>query len=59
LDIDIEGARTLRVQPPPGGLWQGSVPAPSYADGHTRCIYELHSNGLVGSTRIEFVRDQD
>ena len=57
LDIDIDGAPTLRVQPPPGGLWQGSVPAPSYADGHTRCIYELHSNGLVGSTRIEFVRD--
>ena len=27
-----------------------------YADGQTRCVYDLVSKGLVGSTRIEFVR---
>ena len=41
---------------PPGTVWRPAVPAPATADGTGRCVYELESDGLVGSTRIEFVR---
>jgi hypothetical protein len=41
---------------PPESVWRPSVPAPAAADGSGRCVYELDSEGLVGSTRIDFVR---
>jgi hypothetical protein len=41
---------------PPETVWRPSVPAPADADGSGRCVYELESDGLIGSTRIEFVR---
>jgi hypothetical protein len=41
---------------PPGEIWRPAVPAPSDADGSGRCVYELETDGLVGSTRMEFVR---
>ena len=41
---------------PPESVWRPSVPAPADADGSGRCVYELESDGLIGSTRIEFVR---
>ena len=41
---------------PPGAIWRVAVPAPESADGTGRCIYVLETDGLVGSTRIEFVR---
>ena len=41
---------------PPETVWRPTVPAPVDADGSGRCVYELESDGLVGSTRIEFVR---
>lgn len=42
---------------PPGGVWRIAVPAPANADGTGRCVYVLETDGLVGSTRVEFVRD--
>jgi hypothetical protein len=42
---------------PPQGVWRPSVPAPAGADGSGSCVFELQSDGLVGSTRIEFVPD--
>ncbi len=56
VEIDIDGVPKLHLALPAGSVFTGSVPAPSYADGETRCVYELRSAGLVGSTRIEFVR---
>ncbi len=41
---------------PPGAVWRVAVPAPESADGTGRCVYVLETDGLVGSTRIEFVR---
>jgi hypothetical protein len=41
---------------PPETVWRPAVPAPAGADGTGRCVYELESDGLIGSTRIEFVR---
>jgi Dolichyl-phosphate-mannose-protein mannosyltransferase len=42
---------------PPGAIWRVAVPAPDSADGTGRCVYVLETDGLVGSTRVEFVRD--
>ena len=39
----------------PGGVWRVAVPASASADGSGRCIFGLQSDGLIGSTRIEFV----
>jgi hypothetical protein len=40
---------------PPNAVWRPAVPAPRSADGSGRCVFELESDGLIGSTRIEFV----
>lgn len=41
---------------PAGKVWRPNVPAPPSADGTGVCVYRVISDGLVGSTRIEFVR---
>jgi hypothetical protein len=41
----------------PGAVWYGSVPSPPDANGRSLCLFELVSPGLVGSTRLEFVRE--
>jgi hypothetical protein len=41
---------------PPGGVWRPRVPAPRSADGGAICTYKIESPGLMGSTRVEFVR---
>jgi hypothetical protein len=41
---------------PPGEVWRVAVPAPKRADGSGRCVFVLETDGLVGSTRIDFVR---
>jgi hypothetical protein len=41
---------------PPETVWRVAVPAPGNADGTGRCVYVLETDGLVGSTRVEFVR---
>jgi uncharacterized membrane protein YidH (DUF202 family) len=40
----------------PEDVWRPSVPAPPSADGSGICRYRLETDGLIGSTRIEFVR---
>jgi len=42
---------------PPGEVWRPEIAAPASADGSGRCVYRLETDGLVGSTRIEFVRE--
>jgi hypothetical protein len=41
---------------PPGGVWRPAIPAPRNADGSRHCDYLLETDGLIGSTRIDFVR---
>lgn len=50
------GATLAEKAIPPEEVWRVAVPAPVGADGSTRCVYELETDGLVGSTRVEFVR---
>jgi hypothetical protein len=40
---------------PPGGVWRPSIPAPSTADGKGSCFYRLQTEGLIGSTRVDWV----
>jgi hypothetical protein len=40
----------------PGEVWRPSIPAPTSADGSRSCVYTIASDGLIGSTRVEFVR---
>ena len=55
--ISRDGKRVRELTVPSGEVAHLSIPAPPDADGTTRCVYELESGGLMGSTRIEFVRD--
>ena len=41
---------------PNGEVWRPSIPTPTSANGSTPCVYKIASDGLIGSTRIEFVR---
>ena len=54
--IGLNGTQQRRIALAAGSVWTGSIPAPTGATKETTCRYELQSTGLVGSTRIEFVR---
>jgi hypothetical protein len=54
--ILVRGEEVARRAVPSGAVWRPSVPAPASADGTGTCVFELRTDGLVGSTRIEFVR---
>lgn len=53
--IVSRGVLLARRAIPPGTVWRPAVPAPPDADGSGRCVFELETFGLIGSTRIEFV----
>ena len=55
VEIARDGVPQRRIAPVSGTVWTGSIPAPTGANGHTVCTYDITSPGLVGSTRIEFV----
>jgi hypothetical protein len=57
VQISVDGRKTLTITPAPKSAWSGDVPAPAHADGTNLCVYDIESPRLVGSTRIEFVRD--
>ncbi len=56
VELRVNGITWARPQIAPGGVWYGSLPSPPDADGRSPCVFEIVS-GLVGSTRIEFVRE--
>jgi hypothetical protein len=53
LEGDVKAERAI----PAETVWRVRVPSPPSADGSGTCLYRLESDGLVGSTRIEFVRE--
>ena len=57
LRISRDGDPLLTRTIPSGRVDHLSLPAPPGAKGETSCVFELASDGLLGSTRIEFVRD--
>ncbi len=56
IELRVNGITWARPEVAAGTVWNGTVPAPPDADGRSICVFELVSPGLVGSTRIEFVR---
>lgn len=54
--ITVNGRLVRTVRVPPETVWRGAVSAPGDADGAGRCVFEIESDGLVGSTRLEYVR---
>ena len=57
IELRVNGITWARPPVAPGGIWRGSVPSPPDADGRSLCVFEVVSAGLVGSTRLEFVRE--
>jgi hypothetical protein len=55
--LSVDGRLVETADVPVNTVWHGAVPAPRRADGRGRCVFEIASDGLVGSTRIEYVRN--
>ena len=53
--ITVNGLPWLTVQPEPGGRWTGSIPSLRSGADDDPCLFQLESEGLVGSTRVEWV----
>ena len=53
----VDGAVAAARAVPPDTVWRPSVRAPASADGSKVCVYRLETDGLIGTTRVEFVRD--
>jgi hypothetical protein len=51
LDGKVVAERSI----PPDGVWRPSVPGPAGADGTGTCVFTLQTDGLIGSTRVEWV----
>jgi hypothetical protein len=54
--IRLNGRIVAERAIPPGSVWRPAVREPAGADGSGPCVYVLETDGLVGSTKIEFVR---
>ena len=55
----VDGQVIAESTIPPGGAWRPSIPTPASADGTGDCVFQLATDGLIGSTRIEWLPDGD
>jgi hypothetical protein len=55
--LRLDGITRTIAEVPGGGVWRGAVETAAYASEDGHCFFELVSEGLVGSTRLEFVRE--
>src|SRR5918996_5786161 len=54
--ILLDGRVVAQRAIPPEGVWRPSIPTPPTADGSRSCLYRIETDGLIGSTRVDFVR---
>jgi Dolichyl-phosphate-mannose-protein mannosyltransferase len=54
--ILVNGQVAAQRAIPPGTVWRPNVAAPPEANGSGTCVFTIASDGLIGSTRVEFVR---
>lgn len=52
----IGGKVIARRSVAPGEVWRPTIPSPASADGSSVCDFRLESDGLIGTTRVEYVR---
>ncbi len=57
IELRVNGLTWARPTIASGAVWNGSLPSPPDADARSLCVFELVSPGLVGSTRLAFVRE--
>ncbi len=57
VSIGVDGRTAITITSAPGTVWAGDVPPPTRPRSTGVCVYEIDSGGIVGTTRIEFVRD--
>ena len=55
--ILLDGKVVAERAIPPGTVWRPSIPTPPTANGSRACVYTIASDGLIGSTRVDFVRE--
>jgi Dolichyl-phosphate-mannose-protein mannosyltransferase len=55
--ILVNGQVAAQRAIPPDMVWRPSVAAPPEANGSGTCVFTIASDGLIGSTRVEFVRE--
>lgn len=56
VSLRLDGITRQVVQLRSGKVWRGAVETQPYAVEDGTCLFEIASAGLVGSTRLEFVR---
>jgi hypothetical protein len=56
VSLRLDGITRQVVELRSGEVWRGAVETQPYATEDGTCLFELASDGLVGSTRIEFIR---
>ena len=56
VSLRLDGITRRVVDVPSGTVWRGALETEPYASEDGICIFELASEGLLGSTRLEFVR---
>jgi hypothetical protein len=54
--VRLDGRVVYRRTLAPGEIARPKLPTPPAARGGRRCVYELDSAGLLGTTRVDFVR---
>src|SRR5919106_163371 len=54
--ILLDGRVVAQNAIPPEDVWRPSIPTPPTADGSRSCLYRIETDGLIGSTRVDFVR---
>lgn len=58
IDVRANGIPVQRIVPAPGTVVEAAIHTPPDADGSERCLFELDTTNLVGTTRVEFVPDE-
>jgi hypothetical protein len=57
IDVRVNGIPVRTIVPPPGSVVTASIHTPPDVDGSERCLFELDTGDLVGTTRVDFVPD--
>jgi len=58
IQVRVNGAPVQTIVPAAGAVVEAAIRTPPGADGSGRCLFELDTTNLVGTTRVEFVPDE-
>lgn len=53
--ILVDGSVAAEKAVPPGTVWRPSIPTTGSSDGEGVCAFQFQTDGLIGSTRVDFV----